>query len=310
MKEVYLKKGLIYKAPLDNTWQHSSAITPTPLLLKNGVLRIFCGFRDIEGKSRIGYVDLDREDPTKITSISKKPVLDLGNKGCFDDAGMILGDIFYDRNKIRMYYVGFQIVENVKFLAFSGLAESIDEGESFIRVKETPILDRFNDGRFIAAIHSVIKTDNGYKLWFAAGNEWKMINSKPFPCYEIYYAESNDGVNINIENTSSIIKCNKKNGEYRIGKPTVYFDKSSEKYTMYFTYGTIDGQYKAGMAFSEDGINWERIDELFPLKLGENGEWDSLHLSYPRILKYNGKQYMFYNGNFMGEDGFGLAFKR
>jgi hypothetical protein len=35
--------------------------------------------------------------------------------------------------------------------------------------------------------------------------------------------------------------------------------------------------------------------------------WDSRHLSYPAVLPLQGKLLVFYNGNEMGRDGFGVA---
>lgn len=90
------------------------------------------------------------ENPNKILKISDHPSLDVGSPGCFDDNGVILGDVIRIENKLYMYYVGSQHVQNVKFFfAFTGLAISLNQGESFQRYSETPILDRTPTGRCI-----------------------------------------------------------------------------------------------------------------------------------------------------------------
>ncbi|WP_254695036.1 hypothetical protein [Leisingera sp. NJS201] len=106
-------------------------------------IRLFGGMRDDQGISRIGWVDVDASDPLQVKAVSEQPAIGLGAPGMFDDNGMILGDVLeVAENELRLYYVGFQLVEKAKFLAFSGLAISRDRGDSFERVQQTPVIDR------------------------------------------------------------------------------------------------------------------------------------------------------------------------
>ena len=172
------KLGLVYSANnFRSDWRWSSALTPTPFVRMCGVTRVFAGFRDQLGVSRIGYVDLD-ETCTRIARISEKPVLDVGTPGCFDDNGVILGDVLRIGDRVYMFYVGFQLVKNVKFLAFSGLAVSVDDGDTFTRLTQTPFLDRRQDEIYIGAIHSVLPEDHQIRIWYAAGNGWQRIDGK------------------------------------------------------------------------------------------------------------------------------------
>ena len=107
------KKGLVYTPPKDNSWKHNSALTPTAFLLGENIIRVYASFRDTQGIGRIGYVDVDANNPSNIIKISNKPVLDIGKDGMFDDNGVILGDIIRVENKIYMYYVGFQLVKKI-----------------------------------------------------------------------------------------------------------------------------------------------------------------------------------------------------
>ena len=108
------KKGLIYCPDGSSKWARHTVITPTPILL-NDVIRIYAGFRDDQGISRIGYIDVDIENPSKIRNVSKQPILDIGQDGMFDDNGIILGDLSWHNDTLRMYYVGFQKVSKAKF---------------------------------------------------------------------------------------------------------------------------------------------------------------------------------------------------
>lgn len=297
----WIKKGLIYCPDGRHSWAKHSAMTPTPTLLKNGIIRVYAGFRDSMGVSRICFVDVDANDPSKVIGVSKEPVLDIGEAGTFDDNGVILGDILEFGKELHMYYVGFQLVQKVKFLAFSGLAVSKDGGNSFVRVRRTPVLDRSDEGLFIRAIHSVLLENGIWKVWYAAGSKWVFIDGKPYPNYHIRYSESRDG--LSFPQTGEICLLPEGN-EYRIGRPRVY--KKGGIYQMFFTKGTLTRAYVSGYAESRDGINWIRKDKEIGIDVSESG-WDSQMLAYPSIIRYKDNVYMFYNGNNMGQTGFGYA---
>jgi predicted GH43/DUF377 family glycosyl hydrolase len=78
---------------------------------------------------------------------------------------------------------------------------------------------------------------------------------------------------------------------------------------MYFTRGNVGGDYFPGVAFSDDGIHWERRDEALGMALSESG-WDSRTICYPALIEHGDEVLMFYNGNDMGLDGFGVAVAR
>jgi hypothetical protein len=64
----WIKKGIVYdsaKFNFDNCWNRNSALTPTPVLLSDRI-RVYVGFRDDLGVSRIGYVDVEKNNPQKI----------------------------------------------------------------------------------------------------------------------------------------------------------------------------------------------------------------------------------------------------
>jgi len=297
------KKGLVYTPPRDGSWRDNSALTPTAFLLNDDVIRNYVSFRDPGGVGRIGYVDVDARNPSRVLGISAEPVLDIGADGMFDDNGVILGDVIRVGDAIHMYYVGFQLVKKAKFLAYSGLAISTDGGETFERYRQTPVLDRDDEALYIRAIHSVLCEEGIFKIWYATGSGWERIDGVDFPQYDINYIESADGKSF----AGQGIKCienDPANREYRIGRPRVYRDAG--RYVMNFTYGTTDGRYIAGQATSEDGIRWNRDDAELGIALSEAG-WDSIHLSYPSIVKAHGRTFMFYNGNNMGHEGFGYA---
>jgi hypothetical protein len=236
-----------------------------------------------------------------VKSVSKEPVLDIGLPGTFDDNGVILGDVVYHKQRLYMYYIGFQLVEKVKFLAFTGLAISSDGGESFERYSNVPVMDRSHDSLFFRAVHTVMIEKGKWKVWIGSGSDWVVINNNTYPQYDIKYTESPDGIAFD---EKSHLCIEPYEPEYRIGRPRVY--KMDDLYRMLYTIGDLQGNYLPGYAESEDGVNWVRKDSDLGLKLSNSG-WDSRALCYPTLIAYEERTYMFYNGNDIGKDGFGYA---
>lgn len=295
------KLGLVFSPGGEHGWDLHSALTPTPVVFQDRI-RIYAGFRDQHGVSRIGYADLNKENPAEVIGFSRKPVLDIGAPGTFDDNGVILGDIIEDDGQLRMYYVGFQLVNRVKFLAFTGLATSNDGGENFRRFSSVPILDRRENAVFFNAVHSVRKEKDHYRFWLGAGSGWQMINNTQYPSYTVKYIESKDGIAF----TEPSVDCINFSlpDEYRIGRPRVYH--WDNQFHMIFTWGDKNGNYQMGYAVSKDGMHWFRSDEQLNFHPSETG-WDDQWVSYGALFQAAGKTYMVYNGNEMGKDGFGLA---
>jgi hypothetical protein len=299
----WTKKGLVFETARHGVggWMYSSALTPTPYRVDDDLIRVYAGFRDIDGVSRIGYVDVRGDNPAVIVRVSAEPVLNIGRGGCFDDNGVILGDIVDAPGGLHMFYVGFQRVAKAKFLAFTGLAVSSDGGDHFSRAWETPILDRAHGRSTIGAVHSVMRENGRWRIWYAVGDDWETIGDQSFPRYHIRYVETDDLRAIPREDHVCLIP---RGSEYRIGRPRVY--RLGGRYVMYFTRGNANGEYFPGLAYSDDGIRWERHDEALGMTLSASG-WDSQVICYPSLIRQRDKLLMFYNGNDMGVDGFGVA---
>ena len=299
----WTKQGLVFETARHGVggWMCHSALTPTPYRIDDELIRIYAGFRDTDGVSRIGYVDVQADNPASIVRVSPEPAVDIGRDGCFDDNGVILGDVVDAPGGLHLFYVGFQRVAKAKFLAFTGLAVSTDGGDHFQRVQETPILDRAPGRSTIGAVHSVIYENGCWRIWYAVGDDWETIGGRPFPRYHIRYVETDDLGAIPRRDHVCLLP---RGNEYRIGRPRVY--RIDGKYVMYFTRGNLTGEYFPGVACSDDGIGWERCDEEFGMTLSSSG-WDSRVICYPALIRQGDKLLMFYNGNDMGLDGFGVA---
>lgn len=297
------KKGLIYCPSGETEWKKMFAMLPTPLLIGNR-LRIFLGFCDCKNVGRIGFVDVNPDNPSEIYEISESPVLDIGRKGAFDDNGVVPISILADNNRIYLYYVGFQLGVNVPYYMFGGLAISEDNGNSFSRYSESPILDRVNDEIYARCGINVIKDNGKYKMWYIGSNRegWTQSNGKLKPWYIMKYTESVDGIHWD---SNPIVCMDYANpDEHGFGRPYVW--KDNNKYRMLYSIRTYSRGYYIGYAESLDGVNWNRKDDLAGIDLSKDG-WDSQNISYPYLYNYNQKTYLFYNGNGCGKTGFGYA---
>lgn len=303
---MWVKKGLIYNVDERIYWATNSVLTPNPFLLNEETIRVYGSFRDEQGRGRIGYVDVFASNPHTIVKISKEPVLDLGEPGMFDDNGLILGDVLRVEDKVYMYYVGFQIPAKAKFIACSGLAISEDRGDTFKRVRQTPIGCRVPNAPFGRCFHTVLYDKGIFRIWYSVIYGWEYIDGKPYPQYDIRYVESKDGIHIDDEDGVHCMSC--RGNEYRIGRPRV-IKRSENSYEMRYTFDTLDKEYISGIAYSTDGINWIRKDEESGLIKSDSG-WDSEMACYPVEIETKYGTYIFYGGNGMGATGFGYAQKQ
>ncbi|MFX0540464.1 hypothetical protein ACEWPM_001860 [Roseovarius sp. S4756] len=300
------KLGLVYCPDGSSDWARHSFMTPTPWLRNATTIRLYGGMRDDHGISRIGWVDVDASDPTRIKGRSDHPVLDLGAPGMFDDNGLILGDVLeVAEDDLRLYYVGFQLVEKAKFLAFSGVAISRDHGQSFARYQQTPILDRCPEGMFIGALHSIAKLpEGGYRAWISRGRGWQEIGGRHYPQYDCWTLVSPDGLHFDNAAAQPIIAPAR--NEYRIGRPRANALPDGT-WELRATSDTLDKQYESFRFISHDGVTFKRTGEV-ELPRGAPGEWDSEMTCYPaHIQTPGGTRYLFFNGNDMGRTGVGVA---
>ncbi len=296
------KQGLIYCPDGSNPWAKQYASLPIPFLIAPKRLRIFVSFCDESMIGRVGYVDVDPNNPKHILDIASHPVLDIGKPGRFDENGLIASSILSSNGKIYMYYVGYQLGQKVRYYQFGGLAISDDGGNSFYRAQETPIIDRI-DGEALNRTAPFVIYENGrFRMWYVGGNEWTEVNGKSLPVYNMRYLESLDGVNWTGKGKVCLDFKNK--DEHVVGRPWVY--KENDTYKMFLSSRTHSKGYRLGYAESKDGLSWQRLDDKIDIDVSETG-WDSQIMAYASIFKWENKTYMFYNGNDCGRTGFGYA---
>lgn len=294
----WYKKSLVVKPQLHLDWMQSFAMIPTVEHVKGSQFKVYFSGRNNINQSHIGYANIEvNNGDITVLNYSKSPVLIPGELGCFDDSGVTPSSIVNVGNKKYLYYIGWRSTSSVRMELVAGLAIGMDGEKCFKRYSKVPILHR-NDNEPINILTApfVIKEDEVFKMWYVSGICW--IN-KDLPQYDIKYAYSKDGVNWN-QTGQIAIALNE--GENALARPFVI--KENNLYKMWFSYKK--SKYNLGYAESTDGINWLRKDDeigIYPSKEG----WDSEMIEYACIFKYEGIEYMLYNGNEYGKDGIGYA---
>jgi hypothetical protein len=294
------KLGLVYNSDGKFGWNKLGAFVPTAMLM-DGFIRIYVAMHDEHTIGRIGFVDVDCDDLTKVLYVSEKPIIDIGQPGTFDDNGMTPMSIVVDGNYIYLYYVGWELGVKVRYFLFAGLLISQDGGQSFERASRSPILGRKDWALYLHGSLGVLKEGKEWKTWCLASSNWIQVKDRQAPTYKMHYEISNDGIE-----WKDVCICmeHATEDEYGFGRPWVI--KENGIYKMFYSVRHKSIGYRIGYAESEDGLKWERLDDQIGLNVSDTG-WDSECTSFGSIVDYKDNRYIFYNGSHGGYTGFGVA---
>lgn len=300
---IITRKKLIYCPDGTLPWAKTHAMNPTIDVINDEVIRVYFASLDKNKTGRIGYVDLNANNPEEILDIANKPILETGLKGTFDDNGMIPSSIITVNGTKYLYYFGFQLVKQVRFMMFTGVAISTDGGKTFKRHANVPVLDRNQTDLYIRSLPHVMHENNTFKVWYSGVGEWTDVLGKELPVGNIRYTESADGLHFNRD---QVITCLKPEPE-EFSLSRAYVFKHENLYKMLFSRRFRSNDlYRLGYAESPDGKNWKRNDSK--IEVGPScGDWDKDMICYTSLIQLKGKNYIFYNGNGFGASGFGYT---
>jgi hypothetical protein len=304
------KKGQLFE-PNQISLNNTHAQVPFGIVLNNK-LRIFFTSRppkDINNNylSYIYYIDCQLDDLSKIEYVHSTPLLKLGKPGTFDETGTMPCSIIDIDDKLYMYYVGWSRTTTVPFQCENGLAISSDNGNTFEKYSEGPIIGRSVDNPYITGCPRVYRFNNQLHMWYISGTDWIYENNKFESLYNIKHAVSKDGINWETINHNVIL--NKYESECQTSVSVYEFNGL---YHMYFTYRYAfdfrnpERGYRIGYAYSDDLINWTRDDINGGIERSNSG-WDSEMICYPHVIEFDKKIIMLYCGNQFGLNGFGYA---
>lgn len=303
------KRGRIYNVDQNYEWMNSYACGPVVDIIDDTVWRIYFTTRDTKGHSRPTYMEVEAGNPKNILYVHDRPLLDIGKIGTFDDCGVSVLSVLDHGGKKYMYYLGWTVRNTVSYHNSLGLAISEDGGKNFAKFSEGPLLSPTYKEPYCNGASFTMLDGDLWRLWYTSFVGWETHDNHPEPLYHIKYAESDNGIDWKREQIVSVDFADDKKGG--IARPSVL--KQGGLYKMWYTYRGAsdyrtnrDNSYRIGYAESTDGKIFRRMDNQMDVGLSDDG-WDSVMMTYPHVIPYQGQYYLFYNGNTFGKTGFGYA---
>jgi hypothetical protein len=284
------------------------------VLIFDQFVRIYFSTRSVsEGKylSQVAFVDMTK-DFRQILKVSDDVVIPLGDLGCFDEHGIFPVNILRHGDLIYAYTSGWSRRVSVSVETGIGLAISRDQGRSFVRFGDGPVLGASMHEPCLVVDGFVRHVRGQFHMWYIFGTGWRRsaIDATPERTYKIGHATSNDGISW-VRNEAQQIIANRLGVDECQALPCVI--EIDNIYHMFFCFReSFDFRrndargYRIGHAWSEDLNIWHRDDDNPLLDVTPNS-WDSDMVCYPHVFELDGEIYMIYNGNEFGRYGFGLA---
>lgn len=269
--------------------------------------------RDASGKylSHVAFVEF-APDLREILRVSSGAVISLGALGSFDEHGIFPISVLRHGDAIYGYTCGWSRRVSVPVETGIGLVVSRDQGLTFQRIGDGPIMSASLHEPYLVADGFVRVIDGVFHMWYIFGTSWQRYASDAAPdrTYKIGHAVSRDGISWDREEGRQII-TDRLGPEECQALPSVV--EIAGRHHMFFCYRpshdfrTSAGRgYQLGHAWSDDLAIWTRDDDLPGLE-GGAGEWDEEMQCYPHAFSHEGRTYLLYNGNEFGRRGFGLA---
>lgn len=286
---------------------------PQPLVFDDFVRIYFSARRRSpdNGKfeSHMFFVDMDRSF-SRILQVSDHAVIELGKLGCFDEHGIQPMSVIRVGDLIYAYTTGWSRRVSVSVDTSIGFAVSRDDGMTFQKLGDGPILTSSLREPFLIADAFVCRFGDCFHMWYIYGTRWKpyRVDLAPDRTYKIGHATSEDGIVWTKEGRQIIDDQYLDESQAR---PAVL--ALNGRYHMVFCHRqSFDFRknkarsYRIGYAYSDDLVNWTRDDAEIGIDVTDD-DWDSDMLCYPCIFRVDGQVYLLYNGNEFGRYGFGLA---
>mgnify|MGYP002846944662 CR=1 FL=1 len=225
------------------------------------------------------------------------PILELGEKGAFDEKGTSYPCVVNYKNSKKLFYTGWSNNSGNAYLNRLAMT-SMDKKSS-----EKTFLNIKSKKEKITEIGSIdIKYFNEiFYMFFTRFNSWKDKN----PNYNFSVARSDNLEDWIHEESFNLDQINGTESGM-ICKPSII--KHGSIFYMFFCHRIITSDYKIGFASSSNFFNWKLVNKNIFADL-DLQNWCKKGQSYPNILfnKFNNTFYLFFAGNAFGEDGFGFA---
>ncbi|MEA2883929.1 MAG: hypothetical protein QOH32_3185 [Bradyrhizobium sp.] len=291
--------GQVYAPDGARPWACSHAALPVPVRIGPDSFRFFFSTRDAEQRSHVGWVDLDIAESPRVLQQASEPVLAPGEVGAFDDSGIGLGCLTDADDRMRLYYMGWNLGVGAPWRNAIGLASAPTVLDRFERFSAGPIMDRSPEDPYTLSYPWVLRLGaDDWWMWY--GSNLAAHATRGDMKHVIKAARSRDGVRWQRDGATVIGFATPE--EYAIARPTVV--RLGDRLLMCFA--CRGERYRIGAACSTDGRSWLRLDTTFGLAPSASG-WDSEMTCYPALFWHRDRLWLAYNGNGYGRTGFGLA---
>jgi len=302
---------LLLTPPGSNPEWRSHAQGPTVLPVSDSLWRIYFSGRNGQNSSRVFAADFDPRT-MQIIEVYDKPVLTTCASGAFDEHGVGAGTAIREGRRVLLYYVGLRLSEDVPYRIGIGLAVSEDDGLTFTRVHNTPIVGISRENPWGVSTPSVFRDGHSWAMWYSSFRAWRLVDGKPEPVYDLRRAISEDGrvwcpddfasLGYPLSTDGGLIRANfveSRNGVRLI---------ASERNWRDFRAGEGGGYHLILAAPTQGRTPWQRVPETIRFDPSEPAQdWDSDMQCYPWLIRHEGRNILFYNGNDFGRHGFGVA---
>jgi predicted GH43/DUF377 family glycosyl hydrolase len=295
-----------------DSWMKEYAQSPSAVVFDDFVRVYFCTrpapSADGQYMSYLAYLDVARDDPTRVLRVGDAPAMPLGGFGAFDEFGSNPVSVIRNGDEMRVYYAGWTRCESVPFNAAIGMAVSRDGGHSFERIGAGPVLSYSPDEPYLLGSPRIRKFGDTWSLWYVAGKAWLKTALRPEPVYRLRMATSQNGVDW-VKHGQDLLPAKLGDEECQACADII---EQGGRFHMFYSYRqaqnykTGDGGYRIGYAWSADLLTWTRDDDAAGMSVSAEG-WDAEMVCYPHVFELDGSFYMLYQGNQMGRTGVGLA---
>ncbi|NLE46408.1 MAG: hypothetical protein GX620_16965 [Chloroflexi bacterium] len=300
---IWEKRGLLLGPESAPTWREAHSGMVSVLPWAGDTYRVFLTGRDACSRFQIGWLDLNR-DFTVVYENPANPVLSAGRMGCFDSQGVCMPSVVRVSDSVLyMYYVGWEPGLAGTIVNNCGLAISEDNGATWHRWSEAPVLPRdAQDPIGTGTVYVLRGCREAWRMWYTTFRNWRLLEDGTWRhFYHIKYAESDDGIHWH-KPPDNIAVDFADEWEYAVARPVVL--QEPDGYRMWFCTRSAGSSYRIGYAESVDGRHWSRAPS--GIEPSADG-WDADMVEYAYVLKENQEYLMFYNGNGFGASGTGVA---
>jgi hypothetical protein len=288
--------GRLFATEQGPDWMVSHAAYPSPIRLNQKTIRIFFVSRDRSNRGCVAWLDVDASDPLKIKAIAERPALLPGAVGTFDEGGIAIGSIVHINNALWLYFMGWAYSPSKIVRNEIGLAVSEDDGQTFKRIVDRPVLSRNPLDPYSLSYPYVGNPVDGWQMLY--GSHRGAGKTQEDMRHSITYATSTDGLNWQ-PTGRDLVKLQE--GEFALTRPWLFAHSGSD----FMLFSIRRERYTIGLAQRVGGFQWKRVSaDLFG---ASNFEWDNEATCYASHIRVRQHDLIFYCGNGYGRTGFGIA---